>query len=120
MNYTTKTTTSWKEIDGYVVVSNTDLTEGRGFSVHLGYTESLQCARRLAKGKGVQGTDAYVQKCRLYQIEGDLYGPITFTRPTPEDIELDARDRAHAEAIAAARKAGLTDEQIEALREAQP
>lgn len=48
------------DIEGFEVLTNSDLTEGRGHRVHVCYTSTRALAEEIAKGKGVMGTDADV------------------------------------------------------------
>ena len=99
----------------WMVMSNSDLTEGRGYPVYLHHCKSQMTARRLSRGKGVQGTDADLIQSAAYQIDGQWYGRIRLEMITTEDAN---QDRINGQ-IAAARKkaaaAGLTQEDIDLL-----
>jgi len=45
----------------YEVVTNSDLTEGRGHRVSLGFFLDEAVARRFAEGKGLMGSDAEIE-----------------------------------------------------------
>jgi len=66
------------EINGYEVITNSDLTEGRGRSVHVAYTTNDFTAKQIAKGKGVMGTDAEVRAInktiRVYETHSEYLG----------------------------------------------
>lgn len=49
-------------ISGYEAYTNSDLTEGRGRDVHIGYFVHESDARKAVKKKGVMGTDADTRK----------------------------------------------------------
>ena len=56
-------------IDGFEVITNSDLNEGRGHAVHVCYCSSQSLALDVAKGKGVFGTDADVRPvCKTITI----------------------------------------------------
>jgi hypothetical protein len=82
----------------FAVYTNTDLTEGRGREYLLALTENLFTAKRLAKGKDVQGTDARVVEKKMYFVPnhpvhrnmGEWYAPASFVHlPTEEDIKAE-------------------------------
>jgi hypothetical protein len=112
---------------GWAVVVNADGTEGRGPMVVPHVCEVKMTAIRMAKGKSTQGADGDVIEVGLYRAKfphGEEpymsairdYGPIRLVSPTKEDDaaqkKLDARHAAEAKA----RAAGLTAEDIAALR----
>ena len=116
----------------YVVWTNTDLTEGRGTSFPLHVCEKLSTATRLAKGKSVMGTDCPISESNALRIKFTdvqnhfLYDWFTLGRVIPpnkedaaeeEKLEKQRRIQAAKEAaIEKAKAAGLSDEDIEALR----
>lgn len=106
----------------WVVWQNTDLTEGRGYLVPIHVCESETTAYRLAKGKGVQGSDAEVSFGEAVKHMGHWCAPVQVIKPTAKDIDADARkaaareaDRRKHEALERARLAGLSEEDIQAL-----
>ena len=103
------------------VWSNTDLTEGKGWRIPIATCTSPTTAKRLARGKDVQGSNAAVKPCVALKvlIGGEMvwYGPIILELPTDDDVREDERLERRRKAIEAARAAGLTDDQIEALGE---
>ena len=115
---------------GYVVWTNTDLTEGRGLEYPLAICETLSTAKRLAKGKYVQGTDCSVTENTLYRIKTGphgfyhWFGPVRIIEPSKEDLEKEAFLKEQKEKEAArnvilekARVLGLTDEEIKVLQD---
>lgn len=80
----------------FACFTNTDLTEGRGEEYIFALAENEITAKRLAKGKYVQGTDARVQEVQAYFVPsskeftmiGSWYVPAGFIyKPTPEDLQ---------------------------------
>ncbi len=118
-----KTISCDDKIPAWVAWSNTDLTEGRGseFPLHVCLTE--QTARRVGKKGSVQGCDCDIREDFLFRVGGRWYGPVYVAAATAEDIL--AAEKAEAEkkkeiakikAIEKAKAAGLSPEDIEALR----
>lgn len=71
----------------YIVYTNTDLTEGRGWEVPLYYCENEATAKRLGKGRYVQGTD-----CPYFQYQAKAEGskwlaPVHIIKPSDEDLK---------------------------------
>lgn len=108
--------TTLKERTVYTVWTNTDLTEGRGREYQLAVCETESTARRLGKGRYVQGTDCRVTETTLYMIDDMWYGPVSVTPPSSADLMEEARLQAAKAAINKARALGLTDEDIAALK----
>ncbi len=106
----------------YGVYSNTDLTEGRGRENLIRLAETKSTAIRLAKKKGVMGSDGHVRPVVLFKILNTWYKPTStgdsyydVERPTEADVHAEKRRQEHQKAIEAAKAAGLTDEHIKAL-----
>jgi len=102
----------------YVAMTNTDLTEGRGWQIPLAVCEAESTAIRFAKKAYVMGTDAPVEAVGLLLHEGKWYAPISIIRihrPTQEDTSAQKALNAHREALEKAKAAGLTEEDIKAL-----
>jgi hypothetical protein len=109
----------------WIVWTNTDLTEGRGREYAAAYCELEATAIRLSKGRYVHGTNCRITKETAYV--GDDFkiyapGPL-ITTPTTEDKKAEEfliKNRLKAEqkekALERAKKLGLTEEEIEALR----
>ena len=106
----------------FVVMTNADLTEGRGRgSAHL-VCETATTAARLGRGKYVQGADCPVLEVEPALINGELWIPLNMVpiqRATTEDLAtehrlaLEARRAGRqAAAIARAKAAGLSDDDI--------
>lgn len=101
---------------GWAVITNRDLTEGRcsEYIKHICDTEA--CALRLAKGAGVQGSNARTQRVQLQCIGGTWYGPINLTYSTPHDSQLQLLIDKQRVVEARAKSLGLSDEDIAMLR----
>lgn len=100
----------------YEVSTNTDLTEGRGGKKHVAYCENIFTAYRLAKGIGVQGGDGYIDEVVAYKIDGNRwYAPVTILWPDEEDVARKNLDDKIKIAVEKAKKAGLSQEEIQLL-----
>ena len=121
---------SLSTMTGYVVWTNTDLTEGRGSEYPLAICETLSTAMRLAKGKYVMGSDCRVNEVTLYRTklsERGFYhwfGPVRIIEPSKEDLEKEnflreqkEKEEARKAILEKARALGLTDEEIKVLQE---
>jgi hypothetical protein len=107
------------------VITNSDLTEGRGTPYIQKFCFAEATAKRLAEKAGVQGRNARVAPVTL-RYGPCWLAPISIAQihtPTPADNEaqrlLDEKHRAEElkeAALNKARAAGLSDEDIEALR----
>lgn len=106
--------------DVHVVMQNTDRTEGRGVEKPIHVCALETTAIRLSHKKGVQGSDARVVPSKSLKVEIDgkkfIYIPGTVEQPTKEDKENQSNRDAVASALAKAKAAGLTDEELEILR----
>ena len=103
----------------YVAYTNTDLTEGRGFSRPIAHSFCEATVKRLAVGKGVMGCDANVYAVDIEEhINGRQYIPLSAVfihSPTKADIEQQHKADAKAAVIAKARAAGLSEEELAVL-----
>lgn len=104
----------------YSVHSNTDLTEGRGREVLIAVCEKQATAVRLAKGKGVQGTNAYVTTSPAYRIKNDegqspWLHSFNLIAPTAEDLKNQKIIEEDEALIARALELGLTKDEIKKL-----
>ena len=108
----------YEEREAWMVEVNTDLTEGRGYQVPLYICDKEGTARRLAKKADVQGTDAPVRAVKLLKVDGCWYGPVRTRPETKEDAHAQKLLDAKREVMERARAAGLSDEDIAALRSA--
>lgn len=103
----------------YVAYTNTDCNEGRGHDVPIAVCAMEATATRLAKNKYVQGSDGPVRTMELVNIDGKWFAPsaaFNIIGPTKEDISAQAVIDAKRAALAKAKAAGLTDDDLRALR----
>jgi len=102
--------------EAWAVTTNSDLTEGRGHEIVRFVCQIEATALRLASGINVQGSNGVVSRVELLIVDNKLYGPVSLVIPTKDDLKAQqARDAArNAEAKALA--AGLTAQDIEAIR----
>lgn len=100
----------------FVVWTNTDLTEGRGHQIPIRVCWSRATARRIAKGQGVMGSDATVEEHKAYRIGRHWHAPCQIIAPSKDDEAQDKVDAEKNKAIEKAKAAGLSDEDIAALR----
>ena len=99
----------------FVVYTNTDLTEGRGYQYPIAWCESRATAIRLANKKGVMGSDAEVREIYGVRHNGVNYGPVRMELSNDDDRAKDAATKARREAIEKAKQAGLSDEDLAAI-----
>lgn len=106
----------------YVVETNTDLTEGRGFQFPLYVCESETTAIRMARGRGVQGCPAQVERRIMLRLKSGWLAPVEIHRPSEDDKAKDKQIAMAAEAEAKKLKViekvkglGFSDEEIQIL-----
>jgi hypothetical protein len=107
----------------YVAYTNTDCTEGRGFDVPIAICEIEITAMRLARKQYVQGSDGPVRKMNMVKIDGKWYAPgasIHVITPTYEDIAAQKVLDATRAAVAKAKAAGLSQDEIDLLTRGAP
>lgn len=110
----------------WVAFTNSDLTEGRGHEYAYAICHSEATAKRLGKGRYVQGLDCPVRQVELIAHQGGHFFPINylfFHHASAEDrLEQEKIDREREKAkrksaaLQKAREAGLSADEIEALR----
>lgn len=107
----------------YVIWSNTDLTEGRGYEYPLYVCSKEATAIRLSKGAYVMGGDARVTETQLIMHNNNWCGPVYIHGPSIADNEMEKKlelkrraEEAKAAAILKAQNLGLTAEDIAALK----
>ena len=102
-------------MDVFVVWTNTDCTEGRGYQYPIHVCQKRSTALRLSKRKGVQGTDAEVTTGLAVKVNGSWLANVRIERPTAEDDKLqaiiDAKDAVIAKMVAA----GISDDEMKIL-----
>jgi len=94
----------------YKVTTNSDLTEGRGNTVLIGYFMDHVLAQRAAKGKGVFGSDADVEPFVTTVLEVSEDGSSRFYKLGEEIIRPRTKEEIKAEALKK-----LTPEEQDAL-----
>lgn len=99
----------------YVVMQNTDLTEGRGYQRPIAISDSISAAKRIGRKNDTQGTDCQILECRIFRIDNIWYGPCSLVNPTPEDIHADKKLAFREETIKKAMHLGLTQAEIDAI-----
>ena len=115
----------------FVVIKNSDLTEGRGHRVIECFCEKQATARRKAAGIDVQGSDGIISEITVYKPEKEdikwrnwWYGPVSIELPSKVDLkeqqkidEYNLRLSVAKKALERAKELGLTDEEINALQQ---
>ena len=102
----------------YVVMTNTDLTEGRGRQYPIAYSFNDFTARRLASKKGVMGSDANIDAVMTSIIDDVEMIPISMInieRPTDKDISDAVKRDEKATLIEKAKQLGLSEDEIKKL-----
>lgn len=100
----------------WLVLANTDDTEGRGREYVKHVTETQATAIRLGRKGYVQGGDCPVIRGMAVKINNTWLCPREIEKPTAEDIRTQERINAREAAIEKARALGLTDEEIAAMK----
>lgn len=103
----------------WLATTNSDLNEGRGHDVPIALCETRPTAVRLAKGRGVQGSNAHVEPIQTVNIDGAWFVPqrvAKFERATSEDLAAVAQQERREAAEAKAREAGLSEAEIRAIK----
>lgn len=100
-----------------MVLSNTDLTEGRGRDCVLHVCETRETAHRLSRGAYVQGSDCPVSERLAVKIGGRWLVPGTIVSESKEDRKLAESNKRKEAVVQKARQAGLTDEDLSMLME---
>lgn len=103
----------------YSVVTNSDLTEGRGRQVTAAICSLKATAERLAKHAGVMGGPAEVREIKLFKYNDTYYVPkqnINIILPTKEDEQVELKRIAQEDVIAKALSFGLTKDEINLLQ----
>lgn len=101
--------------DAFVLWTNTDLTEGRGVQKPLAVCESEATAIRLGKKNGVMGSDCEITKVNIFRFNNMWYGPVHLITQSIDDKLKQNKIDAKNKAIAKAKAAGLTEDDIKAL-----
>jgi hypothetical protein len=103
----------------WVAYTNSDCTEGRGYEIPIAVCEMECTAIRLGKGRHVQGSDGPVKPIGLINVGGQWYAPLDalhIVKPSREDLNAQKQLNARREALEKAKAAGLSCDDIAALR----
>lgn len=103
------------EKDVYVVYTNTDCTEGRGYNYPLFVCELEATAIRLAKNNYIQGSNAPIYKEKAYKVNNTWVASVEIKKPTQEDLNTQAAIDKRKQLVEKAIAAGLTEEDIKML-----
>lgn len=111
---------SWKDLlltkPVWVAWTNTDLTSGMGWRQPVAVCKLKSTARRLGKGKNVQGCDCNITEEYAIVVGSECYIPGRICEPTTEDEKEQAETNIADKAIEKAKSLGLTDEEISAIQ----
>lgn len=99
----------------WVAWTNTDLTEGRGFSVPYAVAESYEAAVRLGRKGSVMGSDCDVSQCLAVKVNHSWLVPGRIMPENEEDKKLRKAREAKEAALEKAKAAGLSEDDIAAL-----
>lgn len=101
----------------YVVETNTDLTEGRGFLRPMAICEKKSTALRLGKGRYIMGTDCPIGRYVAVKINGNptWLVPGVIELMSKEDMEAERKLEQRQQLLERVRAAGLSEEDIAAL-----
>lgn len=103
----------------YLVTTNSDLTEGRGRPVVIAYCSTLATAKRLAKKKGVMGSDACVGHYDVLMLDGKPVIPLSLIDihyATAQDEAEQKRIDDMEATLKRVKEAGLSDADIKVLQ----
>jgi hypothetical protein len=105
----------------FAVMTNTDLTEGRGRQYIKAFCETEATARRIGHRGYVQGGNCPIEKKMLYKPDGQArwYGPVFVEAPSIEDEKLQSVLDARNAALEKAKSLGLTDDEISQIQNKQ-
>lgn len=100
----------------WVVYTNTDNTEGRGWDYAIYHCDLESTAKRVAKRRYVQGSDSPISKEKAYKIGSQWYFPgIRMEHPTEEDKKLQKAVDEKNSVLEKAKALGLTEEELSKL-----
>jgi hypothetical protein len=100
----------------WVAWTNTDLTEGRGWTYPLFVCESITTARRLGKGRSVQGSNCTITEELALFIEKMWYVPGVIQTESEEDKKKRLLEEEVKKVKRKAADLGLTEEEIALLK----
>lgn len=102
--------------DVWVVYTNTDNTEGRGWDYAIYHCDLESTAKRLAKGRYVQGSNSPIKKEKAYKIVNEWYYPgIRVQHPDKDDKKIQKLADEREAIIDKAKALGLSEDEIQKL-----
>ncbi len=105
----------FKTKEVYIIYTNTDLTEGRGFNYPSLVCESESTAKRLGLNRGVQGTVVIPSQGLAVFIDNEWYAPVNIKKPSQVDIEQDEKLNKLAQVLEKIKSLNLTDNEMDIL-----
>lgn len=99
----------------WLTTVNSDLTEGRGYSVVTHVCESPTTAKRLGKGKSTQGCDGEVRQAIAVRVGREWLVPWRIEEETPADKLAREKIEARDLVIEKMRAQGFSEEEILSL-----
>ncbi|HDW3183888.1 TPA: hypothetical protein RMM43_000740 [Escherichia coli] len=99
----------------WLTTVNSDLTEGRGYSVVTHVCESPTTAKRLGKGKSTQGCDGEVRQAIAVRVGREWLVPWRIEEETPADKLAREKIEARDLVIEKMREQGFSEEEILSL-----
>lgn len=113
----------------YIVMNNTDLTEGRGDEYVFAVCSNETTAKRIGKENYIQGTDCPIFKYEMPTISGQPYLPFKYVRvtlATSEDLaeeyrlaKLKMRHEFREKTLEKAKALGLTLDEIKIIMDVE-
>ena len=102
----------------FAVMTNTDLTEGRGSEYVKAYCDTSATAQRIGHKGYVQGSPCPVHVKRLFQPVGETawFGPVKIEMPSESDLERQVKIDERSAALDKAIAAGLTQDEIKMIQ----
>ena len=100
----------------WLVVSNSDRTEGRGKRVVIVVTWSRTTADRRAKGMGVMGSDADVQPSTAVRTQDGWLAVTQILDPSESDLAQDKLEEERQVALQKARDLGMSPRELEIIQ----
>jgi hypothetical protein len=102
----------------YVVFTNTDLTEGRGYQIPIAWSVNKYTAQRMARGEGVMGSNADVRVVDTLLVEGKQYLALDYVlleHPTKEDKLKEQQEEERNTILTKMKELGVTEEMLNGL-----
>lgn len=100
----------------YVAWTNTDLAEGRGYTIPLAVADLEATAIRMGRAGSVQGSNCNVSSVTAVRVGGHWLAPCVIHGPTDADRRAQECTRQRRAAMDRARAAGLSEKEIKAIQ----